>query len=214
MEGALSRMRTLPWRGMLALFGGFLITVSFWSFRFFGYKIMMLWVVWCLIEILSFSCRWAPSIHSAIWWPTWHLIWGGKNMLSNQNGCGRFLFVLKTLPKAQRTRGLSSYHEITVHSSQILNILQYQNIQPNISSKILTKLQLQNLSWTSTSKSWPKCSKLSFMTKPQLPICNKLLPTRSSSSTSPTVTTSTSCELASLLSQLVTSIASDRTRVR
>ena len=29
MEGALSRMRTLPWRGMFALFGGFLITVSF-----------------------------------------------------------------------------------------------------------------------------------------------------------------------------------------
>ena len=29
---------------------------------------------------------------------------------------------LKTLPKAQRTRGLSSYHKIRVHSSQILNI--------------------------------------------------------------------------------------------
>ena len=33
---------------------------------------------------------------------------------------------VETLPKAQRTRGLSSYHKITVHSSQILNILQYQ----------------------------------------------------------------------------------------
>ena len=36
------------------------------------------------------------------------------------------------------------------------------------------ELQLQNLAWTSTSKSWPTlCSKaeqkLSFMTKPQLP---------------------------------------------
>ena len=29
---------------------------------------------------------------------------------------------LETLPKAQRTRGLSSYRKITVHSSQILNI--------------------------------------------------------------------------------------------
>ena len=34
----------------------------------------------------------------------------------------------KTLPKAQRTRGLSSYHKITVRSSQILNILQFQNL--------------------------------------------------------------------------------------
>ena len=38
---------------------------------------------------------------------------------------------------------------------------------------MLNKLQLQNLAWTSTSKSWEKCSKseqkLSFMTKPQLP---------------------------------------------
>ena len=49
-------------------------------------------------------------------------------------------------------------------------------VTSNISSKILTKLQLQNLAWTSTSKSskfWPKCSKseqkLSFMTKPKLP---------------------------------------------
>ena len=23
-----------------------------------------------------FSCRWAPSILLAIWWPTWHPIWG------------------------------------------------------------------------------------------------------------------------------------------
>ena len=62
--------------------------------------------------------------------------------------------------------------------------------------------------------------KFSFMSKPQLQICNKLLPTQSSSSTSATVTTSTSFELASLharvasikfakrygVSQLVTSI--------
>ena len=35
--------------------------------------------------------------------------------------------LLQTLPKTQRTRGLSSYHKITVHSSQKLNILQFQN---------------------------------------------------------------------------------------
>ena len=34
----------------------------------------------------------------------------------------------KTLPKAQTTRGLSSFHKITIHSSQILNILQCQNL--------------------------------------------------------------------------------------
>ena len=34
----------------------------------------------------------------------------------------------KTLPKAQTTRGLSSFHKITIHSSQILKILQFQNL--------------------------------------------------------------------------------------
>ena len=35
---------------------------------------------------------------------------------------------------------------------------------------MLNKLQLQNLAWTSTSKSWSKSEqKLSFMTKRQLP---------------------------------------------
>ena len=34
----------------------------------------------------------------------------------------------ETLPKAQRVQGLSSYHKITVHSSQILNIFQFQNL--------------------------------------------------------------------------------------
>ena len=35
---------------------------------------------------------------------------------------------IKTLPKAQRTRGLSSYYKITVQGPQILNILQFQNL--------------------------------------------------------------------------------------
>ena len=47
------------------------------------------------------------------------------------------------------------------------------------------------------------------MTKPQLQICNKLLPTRSSSSTSATVATLTSFELTSLHAR-VTSIKSQQ----
>ena len=49
----------------------------------------------------------------------------------------------ETLPKAQRTRGLSSYHKITVHRSQILNILQFQNLnyRLSINFKISTKHQ-------------------------------------------------------------------------
>ena len=46
--------------------------------------------------------------------------------------------------------------------------------QPNISIKILTKLQLQNLAWASISKFWPNLvlkvwTKFSSMTKLQLP---------------------------------------------
>ena len=69
----------------------------------------------------------------------------------------------------------------------------------------MTKLQLQNPVWTSTSKSWPNLEtlsskseqKLNFMTKLHLPNCTKLLSTRFSSSTSTKVTTSTSFKLPS-----------------
>ena len=64
MEGALSRMRTLPWRGMFALFGGFLITVRFFLHFIFLYEIMMIRVVWCLIEISFFSCSSLGGVHS------------------------------------------------------------------------------------------------------------------------------------------------------
>ena len=37
-------------------------------------------------------------------------------------------FKTETLPKAQRVQGLSSYHKITVHSSQILHIIQFPNL--------------------------------------------------------------------------------------
>ena len=65
---------------------------------------------------------------------------------------------------------------------------------------MLNKLQLQNVAWTSTSKSWPTlCSKseqnLTSWPNLSFKICNKLLPTWSSLSTSATVTTSTSFEL-------------------
>ena len=85
----------------------------------------------------------------------------------------------KTLPKAQRTRGLSSYHKITVHKSWTY-VLQFQNLnkaltsksQPSISIstkskvkilpkpsfRILTKIQLRNLNQTSAAKYWPDFS--------------------------------------------------------
>ena len=91
-----------------------------------------------------------------------------------------------------------------VHSSQIFIKLQFQNFDqaltskywPNFSLKILPEIRLQNLDLKPCAQSlnkilalWPN---LSFQ------ICNKLLPTRSLSSTSSTVTTSTSFQLASL----------------
>merc|ERR1711873_76417 len=49
---------------------------------------------------------------------------------------------MKTLPKAQRTRGLSSYHKITVHSLQILNIcITISESQISVNFKISTKHQ-------------------------------------------------------------------------
>ena len=64
----------------------------------------------------------------------------------DQNHAKWYLYVTKeslhvslpdknTLPKVQRTRGLSSYHKITVHSSQILNILLFQNLDQVLTSK-------------------------------------------------------------------------------
>ena len=83
----------------------------------------------------------------------------------------------ETLPKAQRTRGLISYNK-------------FKHKQWNFNFKIFTKPCAQSLN--KSLSFWPN---LSFQ------ICNKLLPTRSSSET----TTSTSFELASLHAR-VTSI--------
>ena len=117
---------------------------------FFGYKITMLRVVWCLIEISFFSCHWAPSIHSAIWWPTWHLIWGGKNMLNKQYVCGRFLLVLKSNLWLTGTTGLrispmgtlSSFRACGAWHKWVLNLAQW--------------LQM-NLKWIRVSVRTVKC---------------------------------------------------------
>ena len=129
---------------------------------------------------------------------------------------------LKTLPKAQRTRGLSSayqsnlfrsYHKFK-HKSwpNFLNISNKLNIQifTKPSLRISSKIQLHNLHKTSAAKCWTNSS-FKILTNPcaqslnkRLVLCpnvssqirNKLLPTWSSASTSPTVTTTTSFELA------------------
>ena len=107
------------------------------------------------------------------------------------------LEITKTLPKAQRTRGLSSYYRISIkHQLQNFNQTSASQLNlklnswPNLASEYWprfnfvtsSKHQRQNADQTSASKSrlnfnfkqsWLKCSKseqkLSFMTKPQLP---------------------------------------------
>ena len=133
----------------------------------------------------------------------------------------------KTLPKVQRTRGLSSYQRISiVHQLQNLNQTSASQLNlklkswPNLASEYRprfnfiasTKHQWQNSEQTPTSKSWlnfnfksltnPFAQSLnkSLALGPNVSshICNNPLQTWSSASTSATVTTSTSCELASL----------------
>ena len=121
----------------------------------------------------------------------------------------------KTLPTAQRTRGLSSYYIISIkHQLQNFNqtSASWLNLKFTILSRISTKIQLHNLHKTSATKYRPNssfkfCLNFNFkiLTKPcaqslnkslafwpnlSFEICNKLLPTRSSSSTSATVTKS------------------------
>ena len=144
----------------------------------------------------------------------------------------------KTLPKAQRTRGLSSSCQSHIASSNTnldrissseswLSINKTSASPLSLKFKILTKpsfristkIQLHNLYKTSAAKCWTNSSfkilpelqlqnldqpcaqslNKSLALRPNLSfqICNKLLPTRSSSLTSATVTTSTSFELAS-----------------
>ena len=118
---------------------------------------------------------------------------------------------IKTLPKAQRTRGSSININQTSISWLNLNLKSWPNLAlelwprfnlvasaakywKNFRFKISLEYQFHNLDQTLCSKSKQK---FSFITKPQHPICNKLMPTGSSSSTSAIVTVSTSFELAS-----------------
>ena len=96
---------------------------------------------------------------------------------------------IQTLPKAQRTRGLSSYHMFHTNLDQTSILESRLSIKPRF--RILTKIQLCNLNQTSAAKYLPNFSfkislelrrltpdqtlcwkseqKFSFMTKPQLP---------------------------------------------
>ena len=136
--------------------------------------------------------------------------------------------LIQTLPKAQRTRVLSSYHKFK-HKSRPNFIFRISTkhqlqLQPYISlslklklqnlDQISTEIQFRNLYKTSAEKNcsnsrFKSCLNFKILTKPcaqsmnksltvlpnlSFEICNKLLPTRSSSAT---VTTSASFELAS-----------------
>jgi len=179
--------------------------------------------------------------------------------------------IFKTLPKALRTRGLSSayqsnffrsYHKFLQNSWPNLSSESWPRLNFittwSISSKTMTKPRFildSTFYKTSAEKNWPNSSfksclnfnfkiltklfaqslnkHLDFWPNLGFQICNKLLPTRSSSAT---VTTSTSFELASSharvtsikstkqewvsqsvsewVSELVTRVNNDRTRVR
>ena len=151
-----------------------------------------------------------------------------------------------------RISSSESWLSINKTSASPLNLKFKILTQPSF--RISTKIQLHNLYKTSATKCWTSSSfkillnfnfkiltnpyaqslKKSLVLGPNVSsqICNKLLPTWSSLSTSATVTTSTSFELASSharvtsikftkqelgsqwVRELVTSIANDRTRVR
>ena len=127
---------------------------------------------------------------------------------------------MTTLPKAQRTRGLSLYHKFKQKSwpnfiSRISTKHQLQNhnetsasprklsfkILVKLSFRISTKIQLHNLYKTSAEKNWPNSSFTSCL---DFEICKNCCQHESRSS-SATVTKSTSFELESLHAR-VTSI--------
>ena len=84
-----------------------------------------------------------------------HLVTNLANMFISFFAC----FYLKTLPKAQRTQGLSSYHKFK-HKSWL-----------NFIFRIWTKHQLQNLNQTSAFP-WNKSFKI--LTKPSFRILTKI----------------------------------------
>ena len=67
------------------------------------------------------------------------LLTGTKTCWSKQ---AQGMYRKQNIAKAQRTRGLSSYRKITVHSSQILNIcITISESQISVNFKISTKHQ-------------------------------------------------------------------------
>ena len=121
------------------------------------------------------------------------------------------------MSKAQLTRGLSSAYQS--------NFCRFYH---NFFTQILIKFYLQNLNQASTSKSQPNISILTLnlnfkiLTKPSFRILTKiklhnlykLLPTRSSASTSATVRTSTSFELQSSHARVTSIKFTKQVRVR
>ena len=102
-----------------------------------------------LMEI-RFSCKWLYSgtmCRSAfLGWPSVLISSNVGSIpisymyLSNPGQLANKIW-LKTLPKAQRTRGLSSYHKIRVHSSQIYYNIKISESRLSITFKISTKHQ-------------------------------------------------------------------------
>ena len=108
-----------------------------------------------------------PSVCSC--WPSWLWIWRGKLR------CLSVQVFQKTLPKAQRTRGLSSGYKSNFLSQ--ITSSQTNSISTKLKLKILTKPCAQSL-----NKSLALWTVLSYQ------ICNKLLPIQSSWLTSAKVT--------------------------
>ena len=93
--------------------------------------------------------------------------------------CHNILKTFKTLPKAQRTRGLSVPTKVTSlgHITSCYKNLEQNSASeswPSFNFKISTKLQLQILDWTWTSKSWLNLN-FKILTRPCAQSLNKKL---------------------------------------
>ena len=143
----------------------------------------------CLIVISTFESHPVTSLYKIackqkINRREWN--WGINRMLTNLHSVHIWpkRSITKTLPKAQRTRGLSSFFQSNLLGysqvqTQILIELHLQNLDPAFTSKsqlnitsstklriqntkpsfsISTKIQLHNLCKTSAAKYWPNAS--------------------------------------------------------
>ena len=103
-----------------------------------------------------------PNLASE-YWPRFNFVTSSKHQRQNADQTSasksrlNFNFKILIKPCAQSlNKSLALWPNL---SFQICNKLMPTQHQQNLSSKILTKLQLKNFAWTSTSKSWPKCTK-------------------------------------------------------